>query len=89
MTTRIYLIGLMILLLTSCAPAAETPEAAVVSPLQVILVSADFAVGDVLYGIPWHVCPTVALHQEAVVIGENGEINGRWPIVARNRRLTI
>ena len=46
MTTRIYLIGLMILLLTSCAPAAETPEAAVVSPLQVILVSADFAVGE-------------------------------------------
>ncbi|MCW5846895.1 MAG: hypothetical protein KIS95_06685 [Anaerolineae bacterium] len=46
MTTRIYLIGLMILLLTSCAPAAETPEAAVVSPLQVIMVSADFAVGE-------------------------------------------
>lgn len=46
MTIRIYLISLMTLLLASCAPAAETPEAAAVSPLQVILVSADFAVGE-------------------------------------------
>lgn len=46
MTIRIYLISLMTLLLASCAPAAETPEAAAVSPLQVVLVSADFAVGE-------------------------------------------
>ncbi|VAW40529.1 Type III PLP / low-specificity D-threonine aldolase [hydrothermal vent metagenome] len=51
--------------------------------------AADFAVGDVLYGVPWHICPTVALHQEAIAIGEDGVVNGRWPIIARNRRLEI
>ena len=48
----------------------------------------QFAVGDCLYGIPWHICPTVALHGEAVVI-ENGQAGARWKIVARERRLTI
>ncbi|MCA9963991.1 MAG: D-TA family PLP-dependent enzyme [Anaerolineales bacterium] len=72
----------------------NAPEATFISQSEEHLVielpnAADFAVGDVLYGIPWHVCPTVALHQEAVVIGEDGAINGRWPIVARNRRLTV
>ncbi|MBV7332096.1 D-TA family PLP-dependent enzyme [Chloroflexi bacterium TSY] len=48
-----------------------------------------FDIGDVLYGIPWHVCPTVALHQEANVIDENKELSDRWPILARNRRLEV
>ena len=48
-----------------------------------------FAVGDVLYGIPWHICPTVALHQEVNVVNEEHEFVERWPIAARGRRLTI
>ncbi len=47
-----------------------------------------FKVGDCLYGIPWHICPTVALHSEAVVV-ENGKAVQRWKIVGRERRLTI
>ena len=47
-----------------------------------------FKIGDCLYGIPWHICPTVALHSEAVVV-ENGEATQRWRIVARERRLTV
>lgn len=46
-------------------------------------------VGDVLYGIPWHICPTVALHQEVNVVNEEHEFIERWPIAARGRRLTI
>ncbi len=46
------------------------------------------AVGDVLYGIPWHVCPTVALHSEAFVV-RDGRVDERWTIAARARRLTI
>jgi D-serine deaminase-like pyridoxal phosphate-dependent protein len=46
-----------------------------------------FAVGDPLYGVPYHVCPTVALYQEAVVVSA-GVAGERWPIVARARRLT-
>jgi D-serine deaminase-like pyridoxal phosphate-dependent protein len=45
-------------------------------------------VGDVVYGIPWHVCPTVALHSEAVVVA-NGHATDVWRISARERRLTI
>ena len=50
--------------------------------------AAEFAVGDVLYGVPWHVCPTVALHAMAVVITDH-RATGSWPVVARDRKLTI
>ena len=50
--------------------------------------AADFPVGSTLYGLPWHVCPTVALHNEAVVV-RNGRADERWQIVARARTLTI
>lgn len=46
------------------------------------------AVGDVLYGIPWHVCPTVALHGTAVVI-RNGRAVDRWRVTARERVLSV
>lgn len=42
-------------------------------------------VGDVLYGTPWHVCPTVALYNEALVIN-NGVHAATWPI-ARGRKI--
>jgi D-serine deaminase-like pyridoxal phosphate-dependent protein len=47
-----------------------------------------FKVGDCLYGIPWHICPTVALHSEAVVV-ENGKATQTWKVVGRERKLTI
>jgi len=50
--------------------------------------SSDFEVGDCLYGVPWHICPTVALHAEAIVI-QNGRAAGAWKVAARDRRLTI
>jgi D-serine deaminase-like pyridoxal phosphate-dependent protein len=48
----------------------------------------DFAVGDALYGIPFHICPTVALHQYAHVI-RDGRVVERWNVVARDRKLTV
>lgn len=48
----------------------------------------DYAVGDALYGVPYHVCPTVALHREAVII-ENGRATQRWSVAARDRMLTV
>ncbi len=48
----------------------------------------EFKVGDALYGIPRHICPTVALHSEAVVV-RAGRAVERWKIAARERRLTI
>jgi D-serine deaminase-like pyridoxal phosphate-dependent protein len=46
----------------------------------------DWKVGDCWFGVPWHVCPTVALHAEAVVI-EHGRATARWRIAARERHL--
>jgi D-serine deaminase-like pyridoxal phosphate-dependent protein len=51
-------------------------------------VAESLRVGDTLYGIPWHVCPTVALHSEAVVARDHRAVD-RWRITARERRLTI
>ncbi|HVY68319.1 MAG TPA: D-TA family PLP-dependent enzyme [Verrucomicrobiae bacterium] len=48
----------------------------------------EFEVGDCFYAIPWHVCPTVALHSEAWVI-ENGRAARRWRVTARERTLSI
>jgi D-serine deaminase-like pyridoxal phosphate-dependent protein len=45
-------------------------------------------VGSALYAMPWHGCPTVALHNEAVVV-RDGRAVDRWPVVARARRITI
>jgi D-serine deaminase-like pyridoxal phosphate-dependent protein len=69
------------------------PDATAISHSEEHLViesaqAGDYAVGQALYGIPWHICPTVALHSEAWLV-ENGRACERWPIVARARRLTI
>lgn len=48
----------------------------------------DFQPGDVLLGIPSHICPTSALHRAATVIAD-GAIVDTWPVTARDRQLTI
>lgn len=47
-----------------------------------------YKTGDVLYGIPYHICPTVALYERAYTI-EDGKITGEWKNVARDRKITI
>jgi D-serine deaminase-like pyridoxal phosphate-dependent protein len=54
----------------------ETPEAA------------NWKVGDVLYGVPRHICPTVALHDFCYPV-ENGVAGAPWAIEARRRKITI
>lgn len=44
--------------------------------------------GDVLLGIPYHVCPTVNLYDQAYVF-DQGEYAGTWEIAARKRRITV
>jgi D-serine deaminase-like pyridoxal phosphate-dependent protein len=46
----------------------------------------DIAIGDALYAVPAHICPTVALHAHAHAI-QAGEPRGVWPVVARDRLL--
>lgn len=48
----------------------------------------SFKTGDVLYGIPFHICPTVALYERGITI-DHGKVSGEWRIVARDRKITI
>lgn len=50
--------------------------------------AAEFPVGSVIFGIPWHICPTVALHDRVLVV-RSGRIADEWPVSARARRLTF
>ncbi len=47
-----------------------------------------YKVGDVLYGLPYHICPTVALYERAITI-ENNYISGEWRNIARDRKIII
>lgn len=44
--------------------------------------------GDVLFGIPRHVCPTSALHKW-VYVAEGGKVVDQWEVTSRDRQLTI
>ncbi|MFN7116969.1 MAG: D-TA family PLP-dependent enzyme [Saprospiraceae bacterium] len=48
----------------------------------------DIQVGDVIYGIPYHICPTVNLYEAAQVV-ENGAVTDTWQVLARRRRITV
>ena len=41
-----------------------------------------YRIGDVLYGVPTHICPSVAMYSKAHVI-ENGKHTGTWLIARR------
>lgn len=48
----------------------------------------QFKVGDVLYGVPHHICPTVNLYDSPNII-ENGKYVGNWDTVSRKRKITV
>ena len=48
----------------------------------------NLKVGDVLYGFPYHICPTVNLYDEVSVI-ENSYKTDIWQITGRRRKITI
>jgi len=46
-------------------------------------------VGDLFYGVPFHICPTVALYDRARIV-ENGKVTGNsWKNIARDRSISI
>lgn len=48
----------------------------------------SYKVGDVLYGLPYHICPTVALYERAITIVDN-QADGEWKNIARDRKINI
>jgi D-threonine aldolase len=47
-----------------------------------------FKIGDVLYGLPYHICPTVALYERMYTI-EKEKITGEWKNTARDRKINL
>lgn len=47
-----------------------------------------YSIGQTLHAIPRHVCPSVSMYGEAQLV-EAGLATERWPITARNRRITV
>ncbi len=47
-----------------------------------------YKIGDVLYGLPVHICPTVALYERATVV-KNNNANMEWKIVARDKKISL
>ncbi|MEN9570564.1 MAG: hypothetical protein RL172_1795 [Bacteroidota bacterium] len=50
--------------------------------------SSHYQPGDVLYAVPVHICPTVALYEKAVVIQNNTAFTS-WRVTARDKAIHI
>ena len=50
--------------------------------------AAKYKTGDLLYGIPWHICPTVDRHDMVYVINDH-KLTGQWTVEARKRKITV
>ena len=70
----------------------NAPEAEFISHSEEHLIiqtkEKELSIGDVLYGMPIHICPTCALYEKGVTV--KGHIaQGEWSIIARNRKISI
>ena len=79
--------------LTKRVTFLNAPNALIISQSEEHLVlemgeNHGFKMGDVLYALPKHICPTVALYERATTV-ENGQVTGEWEITARNRKINI
>lgn len=71
----------------------NVPEAQPVSQSEEHLVvkvpdTSLYPVGTVFYGVPYHICPTVALYERVNVV-ENNTCIAQWKVVARDRKIMI
>jgi D-serine deaminase-like pyridoxal phosphate-dependent protein len=71
----------------------EDPEAKMVGQSEEHLVMRTeqpdlFPVGQTVHALPWHICPTVALHATVWVV-KQGEAYEQWWVTARNRKLSV
>lgn len=71
--------------LPDAAPVMHNEEHLVVRTAR----AGEFPIGTPLAGIPWHICPTVALHAFVHVVRGGAHAIETWPVTARTRRITV
>lgn len=79
--------------LTSRVHFLNAPKAMPVSQSEEHLVlkvpdANKYQLGDVLYGVPEHICPTVALYDFAIVV-EDDLATDEWKVIARDRKIAV
>jgi D-serine deaminase-like pyridoxal phosphate-dependent protein len=47
-----------------------------------------YKAGDILFGLPVHICPTCALYERAYVV-EDKSVTTEWKMIARDRKITV
>jgi D-serine deaminase-like pyridoxal phosphate-dependent protein len=72
---RVALLGV-----PDCKPVAHNEEHLTVETPA----AGRFRPGDEVLAVPGHVCPTVALHRQALVV-EGGAVTGAWEVASRDR----
>ncbi len=65
-------------------PVSQSEEHLVVKVAD----SSVYKPGDTWYGVPVHICPTVALYEKAIVIADSIAV-AEWEVIARKRTITI
>ncbi len=48
----------------------------------------NLKIGEPLYGIPWHICPTVDRYDSVSVVNDR-KVTEQWNVTARKRKITI
>ena len=48
----------------------------------------DHAIGELVYALPVHICPTMALHEKVYVVRDR-EVTGTWDVIARKRKYPL
>jgi D-threonine aldolase len=65
-------------------PIAHSEEHIIISVPD----ASKFKPGDVLYGVPVHICPTVALYDRAILV-EHNQATTIWKVIARDRMINF
>ena len=47
-----------------------------------------YKAGDILFGLPVHICPTCALYERAQIV-QNNIVTGEWKMIARDRKINV
>lgn len=48
-----------------------------------------YNLGDTIYAIPYHICPTCALYETVQIVNSQQDIHDQWAVLARNRKINI
>ena len=70
------------------APAAQPVSQSEEHLVLKVPDSHAYPIGTVFYGVPVHICPTVALYEKAYVVEKN-TVTANWRIIARDRQIIV